>query len=121
MRDKLIKLLDDNKTCDREIACCECEYSDISPCFAVRMADALIAHGVTFAEDNNVPTKWIPVSERLPNDSKAVLVYAPRNRNIFECFHRGGGCWEIASYTFEILHDEVTHWMPLPEPPKEGE
>lgn len=56
MRDKLIELIDNNKACDREIACCECEYSDISPCFAVRMADALIAHGITFADvpDNNV-------------------------------------------------------------------
>ena len=75
------------------------------------LVDHLIANGVTFQQ-------WIPVSERLPTDSKAVLVYAPRNRNIFECFHRSDGYWETASYTFGILHDEVTHWMPLPQPPE---
>ena len=34
-------------------------YYDITPCFAVRMADALIANGVTFADvpDNNVGDK----------------------------------------------------------------
>lgn len=58
MRDKLIELIDDNKACPfDDLECSECEYYDITPCFAGRMADALIAHGVTFAEDNNVPTK----------------------------------------------------------------
>ena len=68
MREKLIALIDDNKACDREIACCECEYCDITPCFAVRMADALIAHGVTFAEDTNVPRKV----EKLQKQIKAL-------------------------------------------------
>ena len=60
MRDKLIELIDDNKACPfDDLACCECEYSDITPCFAGRMADVLIANGVTFADvpDNNVGDK----------------------------------------------------------------
>ena len=109
MRDKLIEL----------ISSVEYGYSgskigkNFQRGFIERIADHLIANGVTLQQ-------WIPVSERLPTDSKAVLVYAPRNRNIFECFHRSDGYWEIASYTFGILHDDVTHWMPLPEMPKEG-
>lgn len=38
------------------------------------LADHLIANGVTFATDNNVGGKWIPVSERLPKDEVEVLI-----------------------------------------------
>lgn len=47
------------------------------PCFAGRMADVLIAHGVTFADvpDNNVGDKWIPVRERLPEKEGKCFVW----------------------------------------------
>ena len=34
--------------------------------FVERIADHLIENGVTVGKDNNVPSKWIPVTERLP-------------------------------------------------------
>ena len=80
-----------------------------------RQADHLIAHGVTVQE-------WISVEDRLPRTNVGVLVYAPRLKNIFEAFYRADGKWEIFSYRAgEILNDKVTHWMPLPESPKEDE
>ena len=36
-------------------------------CTFEQLADFLIANGVTFATDNNVPTKWISVKDRLPD------------------------------------------------------
>lgn len=73
--------------------------------------------------------KWIPVSERLPDNNTPVLVYcenttiqggAVRHIGSLDSY----GFWflktkpDIASFPF---HDwKVTHWMPLPEPPKEG-
>ena len=57
MRDKLIELIDNNKACNFECDCYECQYDNETTCFSVRLADALIANGVTFAEDNNVPGK----------------------------------------------------------------
>ncbi len=117
MRDKLIELIDDNKACPfDDLACCECEYSDITPCFAGRMADVLIAHGVTFAEDNNVPCKWIPVSERLPEPFVSVLVQMPGEEpcpTVREGYIAGDGLWYAGYYTREP--EEVTHWMPMPE------
>ena len=56
--------------------------------------------------------KWIPVTERLPENDKTVLVWNRRNsREYFNvCDH---GQWII------LRQEDITHWMPLPEPPKE--
>jgi hypothetical protein len=65
--------------------------------------------------------RWIPVSERLPgsfDDSCAVLIngkrvscggYSPRDG-------AWGGGWSVHALGGGNV---VTHWMPLPEPPKE--
>jgi hypothetical protein len=61
--------------------------------------------------------EWIPVSERLPllRDSKAVLVYT-KSGEIYSGLYLGNNEWT------GLLHDfregEVTHWMPLPQPPE---
>ena len=50
-------------------------FGDISYAQQLEMeADHLIANGVTFAEDNNVPSKWISVKDRLPESGVHVLV-----------------------------------------------
>lgn len=70
---------------------------------------------------------WIPVTERLPNCNGCYLVWRP---HFFGgeigmpsiCYFDGTNTWHD-SYGVDftrILHSEdVTHWMPLPEPPKE--
>ena len=83
------------------------------------IADFLIRNGVTVQE-------WISVDDRLPEEEGWYLVYTTPNREHksinkamfckgyawgnFEPYWRGaGGHWA-----------NVTHWMPMPEPP-EGE
>lgn len=61
--------------------------------------------------------EWISVKERLPdNDWKPVLVYRPAfigtHSNPIGIKH-GGACG------MEFPRGNITHWMPLPEPPKE--
>ena len=58
---------------------------------------------------------WISVKERLPEDEEEVLVFA--DGKIHLMFYRR------VLAVFEECSDEsnVTHWMPLPEPPKEEE
>lgn len=119
MRDKLIELICEELQSDNCIA--HCNYP---PCYGVKfIADHLISHGVTFADvpDTNVG-KWIPVSERLPEPFVSVLVHMPGEKpfpTVREGYIAGDGLWYAGYYTREP--GEVTHWMPMIEPPKEGE
>ena len=76
--------------------------------------DHLISNGVTVQ-------KWIPVSERLPEDGVRVLACG-------ECmvepiaiawYYNDFEVWRTDEYTYSPK--EVAFWMPLPEPPKECE
>ena len=58
--------------------------------------------------------EWISVKERLPSDEKTVLCVTKNNRP-FVCRYKHA--WERWAVSLNV---EVTHWMPLPEPPKEG-
>ena len=98
------------------------------------IADLLIAHGVTFATDNHVGGKWIPVTERLPdvNKSKAgyesvgvIVLIEGRKKSAYRTYERAINRGKIVyrwKYPWDRISDEnITHWMPLPEMPKEGE
>ena len=57
-------------------------------------------------------TQWIPVTERLPKEQETVLTWGEQDIILLNWRHDNKWC--------DCLGD-VTHWMPLPEPPKEGE
>lgn len=70
--------------------------------------------------------KWIPVSERLPEDGRPVLIYAWNVHHViarYDEFRTANGykkTWVTADAwngNTEINH-EVIAWMPLPEPYK---
>lgn len=88
------------------------------------IADHLIANGVTFAKDNNVPTKWISVEDRLPGKQHDwVLVackFIPEGwRGVPHIAEFRNGVWWADCHDAPLAKAgvEVTHWMPLPEPP----
>jgi hypothetical protein len=83
--------------------------------WAGKIADHLLANGVTFATENNVGNKWIPVSERLPKEWKRVLALTNHKAQIVAKLTDVG--W-VVSWN-HVPCPEITHWMPLPEPPKE--
>ena len=80
------------------------------------LADHLIAHGVTFAKDNNVLDKWIPVTERLPNYNTFVIVFA--EGIVGEAVLDDANYWYWAGTDEYASKIKVTHWMHLPQPPK---
>ena len=64
--------------------------------------------------------KWIPVTERLPEEYVNVLCHLrslDRKSEYYSIDHlmEDGQWWKAAN----SWKHEVTHWMPLPEPPKE--
>lgn len=64
--------------------------------------------------------RWIPVTERLPEAGKRVLCYC--RANIYEVMKmRTDGDWVHNDQVYDSTYmgKFVTHWMPLPEPPKE--
>lgn len=116
----------------------ECTYHDAwyqdasGGCFAHRGRDALAYIQQLEAQ---VP-KWVSVEERLPELDTVVLaclreplsrLNAPYQEQIVKAWYRKniylGGVvryeWDRAygACTFKL---DVTHWMPLPELPKEG-
>jgi hypothetical protein len=111
MREKLIELLESTVS-KEEVAAYGEVYVSTS-----RVADHLIANGVTIQ-------KWIPVSERLPEIRERVLVYHDDGMIRFGINY--GGFADVVSsiylnHNHHTCFSKVTHWMPLPEPPKEDE
>ena len=72
-----------------------------------------VGNGVTVQE-------WIPVTERLPEFGERVLctdgvAVFEQYRVELSCVY---GTWD--RFGMKAPMQEVTHWMPMPEPPKEG-
>ena len=117
-REKLIKLLHDgNKHC-RMITCNECEYfTTLAYCKDNIVADHLLANGVTFATDTNVGSKWISVRDRLPKEPMEYIVVIKGGANATTLLFDGALWFEEDPEGWRTYY-AVTHWMPLPEPPK---
>lgn len=68
---------------------------------------------------DTVADRWIPVSERIPDNTEPVLCIEKRADfgtygQPFVCWHDGGG-W-VGKTNYRPI---VTHWMPLPAAPQE--
>ena len=103
IREKLVELLDDMQRSGTSYFGNAIENKKI--------ADYLIAHGVTVQE-------WIPVEERLPEEKVNCIVYYKH------AYCDNDDYWAIGIYFYngeKFQMDwsyKVTHWMPLPKPPK---
>ena len=101
VREKLLDLIIDAKRTDPETGS-----------FAEYLADHLIANGVTVQE-------WISVYDELPEAGGYVVCIAKRNP--FSRFMPMVARIEKNGWVNPITEQyisEVTHWMPLPNPPK---
>lgn len=83
-----------------------------------KLADHLLANGVTFAKDTDVPSKWISVEDGLPEESGTYITAAldgHTTRVTFVKWQKRNRHWELAGAR---SYWKITHWMPLPKPPK---
>jgi hypothetical protein len=116
MREKLIELIA-SKVCDTYSEAFEewlphdCGKCYANNCHIAEIADYLIANGVTVQ-------KWIPVTERLPQRNAEVLVCDTREDYVSVWEYMGEGLWFGNDVIWAT--EDITHWMPLPEAPKEG-
>ena len=85
-------------------------------------SDHLIANGVTFATDKNDGGKWISTTDYLPHPNIPVAVVredtSGKQYLSVEMFNTNDGkhwFWSKDDVSWRLI---VTHWMPLPEPPK---
>ena len=105
VREKLVELLTEFYGCDPM-------YYNVD---ALAIADHLVSNSVTVQE-------WISVDDRLPEDSNdgfadAVLV---TDGFVQHMAYFVGGEWRFAESgeIKEPMWYRITHWMPLPQPPK---
>lgn len=82
----------------------------VVPYFAEQIADHLLANGVTVQ-------KWIPVTERLPIQGETVLAWAAPF--VSKAWRNEKGDWVTTNGPAASLKP-VTHWMPRPKPPEDG-
>jgi len=80
----------------------------------------LVGYGAEVVPLNRAP-RWIPVSERLPEEDDYVLAcyeggfvriakLTPEEDDMIQCWHLDGGN--------DVTIKAFTHWMPLPKPPE---
>lgn len=67
-------------------------------------------------EEDAVPVpQWISVKDRMPEDNDRVIAFRPYEAEVSA--YRYSVMWGWALKT-SVSHRGITHWMPLPEPPK---
>lgn len=73
--------------------------------------DCVEAAELLYSEGYRKQSEWISVEERLPKDAERVLVYGEKGICFATRYRR--------DWMTPMRYDgEITHWMPLPEPPK---
>ena len=100
VRGKLVELLTEFYGCDPM-------YYDVD---ALAIAQHLITHDVTVQE-------WVSVDERLPDDNDRVIAFRPNEPETSAykyCIMWG---WSV-KVSLKQHSRGITHWMPIPQPPK---
>ena len=78
------------------------------------------------AKDINVPTKWVSVKDRLPENDRFVLACNDDGHMLVAQYIEETAQWQYkyTNYDVDVWDDEeqgpVCWWAELPEPPKEG-
>ncbi|HBZ0731963.1 TPA: DUF551 domain-containing protein [Klebsiella pneumoniae] len=100
-------------------AVCTEDVELVAPAFDAVRSVLAAAPQSPGSEPATVPGKWIPVSERMPDNTEPVLCIEKRADfgtygQPFVCWHDEGG-W-VGKTNYRPI---VTHWMPLPAAPQE--
>ncbi|WP_373031661.1 DUF551 domain-containing protein [Sulfurovum sp.] len=95
--------------------------SDNDSCFNIDEATELRPIGSELSE--LLAKHWISVNDSLPGDGKPYAFYwclvCKENRVVMEGQYNNKVC-QFMRLDFSDFNHKITHWMPLPDPPKAG-
>ena len=107
------------RCCSAIASCYSCPYNQNDYC----VSEAVLPNALAYMHylEAKQP-KWIGVKEELPVKQFRVIVRTGHNMVAagWRSYHvdvKGGELWEVDGA--HNYRNDVTHWMPLPEPPKE--
>ena len=101
VREKLVELITEFYGCDPM-------YYNVD---ALAIADHLVNNGVTVQE-------WVSVNDRLPEEKVDCIVHYKHAYCDNDGYWAIGMCfYDGEKFQFNSAY-KVTHWMPMPEPPK---
>ena len=137
MYEDLVKRL---RTCGNSLSCNKCKWRP--ECAGISEAFRKAADAIEKLQEDSVPIddmemilsevakpRWIPVTETLPKTRDSIL--GKKSSKVIVAFrfddgtqgtdtaHTLNGEWVFEDH-ITVVARTVTHWMPLPEPPKEG-
>lgn len=106
----------------------EAEIISMSEKFTVSCGTGGCMANISYCSDKQSAVKawnkrasdWIPCSERMPEDGQRVLICTGMRKMFVAAYN--ASAYMFMQRVHSTLHtwysEEVTHWMPLPEPPK---
>ena len=104
--------------CEKCPAINEPDCIDVNDLRAAAVIERLTAENAVLREKQ----RWIPVTERLPERDVQVLGWYKDNP--FSQYRHEVVAWNGNGWVFVYAHryvTNVTHWMPLPKAPEEGD
>lgn len=108
MKERIEKIAQDVcGNCSRGVCILDGKKCDLK-CTSREVAEKIYNAGYSKQE-------WISVDERLPETRETILYF--NGEWVDACYFDGDNFMTLDTYESSIV-DNVTHWMPLPEPPK---
>jgi hypothetical protein len=109
---------------DIETTCGHCPYEGEPngcnrPGGSCKMFDVALDAAEAISQLEAQQPRWISVGERLPeNGQKIIAAFRDGGGLIVDQARYSNGEFDFASWAY-VWGDNVTHWMPLPQPPEE--
>ena len=105
--------------CCKNGECADCRYFDGSGSWSCvgRLIENVFAYiqqlEQRLVDVNKTSPRWISVKEREPERLQRVLAYSPVGNKT------ASGVYTEVGFITQAPMGEITHWMEIPEPPKE--
>ena len=119
-KEEIVKAL---RVCGNGESCLHCPYCNIAESKLrcnkkdTEAADLIEAQAAEIEKLKAQVPRWIPAADKIPPDQEEVLVLTQSKNGVRNV---DKGYWAIDHFIHRG-RSEVTHWMPLPEAPEEGD